>query len=147
MGLPGAGKSYVLGKNYDMARFTMIDPDAIKEEMPDYDPKQPAVYHDWSKQQAKIRIQSAIDNQQELIIDGTGTNIEKMMKYILRLQAEGYEVHLLYVKVSIETSLYRNAKRVRNVPEYVIHEKAGLIDGAYATLSDYACIAKCIIND
>lgn len=147
MGLPGAGKSYVLDNNYDMSQYVMIDPDAIKQEKSDYDPKNPAVYHDWSKRQAKIRTLQAIDNEQNIIIDGTGTNVEKMVKQIIELQSCGYEVTLLYVKVSLATSLYRNSKRARNVPEEVIYEKYELIGTAYEILSSYADIARVINND
>jgi predicted GTPase len=48
MGLPGAGKSYVVNKNFNTSEFTVIDPDAIKEEKEDYNPKQPAIYHEVS---------------------------------------------------------------------------------------------------
>lgn len=147
MGLPGAGKSYVLKNNFDTTGFIVIDPDAIKEEKADYNPKQPAVYHDWSKEQAKIRTQQAIENGQNLIIDGTGTNTPKMVKQIRELQSYGYEVTLLYVQVSLSTSLYRNAQRARTVSEEVIYQKYPLIDKSFEVLSDYADIAKKINND
>ncbi len=146
MGLPGAGKSYVLNNNYDMSKYTMIDPDEIKKEQADYNPKNPAVYHVWSKKQAKLRTAIAIANDENLIIDGTGTNVEKMVKTITELQAEGYNVTVLYVKVKLETSLYRNAKRERNVPEAIILEKYETITTAFEIISSYANV-RVINND
>jgi predicted kinase len=147
MGLPGAGKSYVLKNNYDLSLFVQIDPDLIKTEKADYNPKDPQVYHDWSKKEAKIRTAKAIYNGQDLIIDGTGTNVEKMYKQIRELQSEGYSVELLYVSVSLETSLFRNAKRERNVPEHVIFEKFETITYAYEILSKVSNTARIIQND
>jgi predicted ABC-type ATPase len=147
MGLPGAGKSYVLKNNYNLAEYVQIDPDLIKTEKSDYNPKKPEVYHEWSKKEAKIRTAKAIYNEQNLIIDGTGTNVEKMYKQIRELQSEGYIVELLYVSVSLETSLFRNAKRERNVPENIIFEKFETITYAYEILSKVANIARIINND
>lgn len=147
MGLPGAGKSYVLNENYDLNNFVLIDPDEIKKEQHDYDPKRPEVYHEWSKKEAKIRTQIAIYNQQNIIIDGTGTNVEKMYKQIKDLQIEGYEVELLYVKVKLQTSLERNAKRERTVPQNIIFEKYETITYAFEILSGIADIVTVINND
>lgn len=147
MGLPGAGKSYILHKNYDMSQYTMIDPDEIKQEKEDYDPKHPEVYHEWSKKEAKMRTAMAIYKEENIIIDGTGTNVEKMYKQIKDLQAEGYEVTLLYVKVALKTSLERNAKRERTVPQEIIYEKFETIEYAYDILSGVADEIRIIVND
>lgn len=140
MGLPGAGKSTAMKKNYSdfLKSAVLIDPDAIKEEKEDYDPKYPEIYHEWSKAQAKLRITQAVANRQNLIIDGTGTNAEKMVKQVKGLQSEGYDVEVIYVKVRLETSLQRNAKRDRVVPEEVIYEKYDLISTSFEIISSYA---------
>lgn len=147
MGLPGAGKSYVLKNNFDLTQFTNIDPDLIKTEKSDYNPKKPEIYHEWSKKEAKIRTAKAIYNNENLIIDGTGTNVEKMYKQIRDLQSENYSVTLLYVKVKLETSIKRNAKRERNVPQEIIMEKFETITYAYEILSQVADNVKVINND
>lgn len=147
MGLPGAGKSFVLHNNYDLTQFTLIDPDEIKKEKPDYDPKNPSVYHAWSQIQTKLRINQAIADNNNLIIDGTGTNVEKMYKQITELQAVGYNVTLLYVNVSLKTSLERNAKRERNVPESIILEKFETITYAFDILSKIVNDIKVVNND
>lgn len=147
MGLPGAGKSYVVDRNYNTSEFTIIDPDAIKEEKEDYNPKQPEIYHEWSKKEAKARTAKAVTDNENLIIDGTGTNSDKMVKQIVDLQSQGYTVTVLYVKVSLATALARNASRERNVPEEIIYEKYSLISTSFEILSGYADVLKVICND
>lgn len=147
MGLPGSGKSYTLNNMYDLSGFTVIDPDEIKKEKSDYDPKNPAVYHEWSKEQAKIRMNRAIEEGRNLVIDGTGTNDSKMLRQIVNLQQEGYVVELVYVKVRLETAIHRNNKRERTVPIDIILEKYGMIDKAVAVLSKEVDIFKVVNND
>lgn len=147
MGLPGAGKSYVLNENYNMEDYILIDPDRIKEEKEDYDPKHPEVYHEWSKKEAKMRMAMAVYQGQNLIIDGTGTNVEKMYKQIKELQMQQYKVILLYVKVSLKTSIKRNSERERNVPESIIYEKFETIEYAFDILSGIADEIKVVVNE
>lgn len=147
MGLPGAGKSTVIARQFNASEFTMIDPDAIKTEKSDYDPKNPSVYHEWSLLEATARTSHAIANGENLIIDGTGTNVESMYRKIKQLQAAGYNVTLLYVRVSLQTSLRRNAARERNVPENIIREKNESIATAFEILSAIVDQVKVVNND
>ncbi|GCD12597.1 AAA family ATPase [Clostridium tagluense] len=148
MGLPASGKSTVLNNlGFLNGDYTNIDPDLIKAEKLDYDPKQPQVYHSWSQVETKKRIAMAIIEEKNIIIDGTGTNTEKMAKYIRDLQVEGYEVTLLYVKVSLKTSLERNSKRERNVPEEIIREKFETMAISFEILSSMGDIIKVVDNN
>lgn len=147
MGLPGAGKSYVLHNNFDLSGFVVIDPDEIKKEKDDYCDSRPEVYHEWSKQVARERTSQAIKEGRNLVIDGTGTNVPKMVKQIEDLQKEGYFVEILYVKVRLETSLRRNRERPRTVPEEIIYEKWGLIETSFSILKTVADKATVIEND
>jgi predicted ABC-type ATPase len=146
-GLPGAGKSFVIAKEYGEADL-VIDPDAVKESHPDYDPKCPEALHAWSKEITEGQYRAAIVHPVNvLVIDGTGNNSEKMVRKIREVQAAGYEAHLLYVKVSLETSLARNAAREGNVPEHVVLEKAEDIETAHESVAAYADVTKIINND
>ena len=148
MGLPGAGKSTVLNTlNYYNGDYTIIDPDAIKAEQLDYNPKQPQIYHTWSQEQAKKRIMMAIVDNKNIVVDGTGTSVERYAKQIKELKVNGYEITLLYVKVSLNTSLERNSKRDRVVPESVILEKFETIEIAFDILSSMVDIIKVVDNN
>jgi predicted ABC-type ATPase len=149
IGLPASGKSSTIKKHYSnfAATAILIDPDVIKEEKEDYNPKEPEIYHEWSKQQAFLRTAEAIAERQNLIIDGTGTNTDKMVKQIAELHRNGYTVELLYVQVSLETAIYRNSMRERVVPADVITEKYELLGNSFTILSKVANKVTSIQND
>ena len=70
-----------------------------------------------------------------------------MYKQITELQSNQYEVEILYVSVSLKTSLERNAKRERNVPEAIILEKFDTITYAFEILSKLSDKVTVISND
>ena len=148
MGLPGAGKSTVIRNNDLAVGATVIDPDATKETHPDYDPKNPQALHIWSKRITDKQFADALaDGEGFFVIDGTGTNAEKMVRKIKAAQAAGFETELLYVQVSLKTSLFRNAKRERNVPEQVVREKSEDIATSFEIVARYADTITVINND
>lgn len=147
MGLPASGKSTLVNKKYGREEFTIIDPDEIKKEQADYDPKNPSVYHEWSKLMAMQRTADAIANEENVVIDGTGTNVEKMYKQMREFQSLGYVVELLYVKTSLQTALDRNAKRDRTVNPAIIYEKYETISTAFEILATIANKTSVIVTD
>lgn len=146
MGLPGAGKSTVIAR-MGLDTMPVVDPDRIKEGHPDYDPKNPEALHDWSKRQAEAAISNLVADGSDLLIDGTGTNVEKMVRRAQDLQAAGYTVKVLYVQVSLQTALARNAARERTVPEYVVRDKAEAISTAAEIVARYVDMFVTVPND
>lgn len=139
MGLPGSGKSTAITNLYGFDHsFTVIDPDLAKAGHPDYDPKNPQALHTWSKSVTDAQLAAALDAREDVIIDGTGTNAEKMVQRINRLHGLGYTVTVLYVRVSLDTAIARNARRARTVPEEIVREKAELITTAAEIVAAYA---------
>ena len=146
MGLPGAGKSTIRTKMYPEG-FVVIDSDEIKKEKSDYDPKRTEIYHEWSKKMANARKAMAMANDENMILDTTGTNVERMYKEIKELKLNGYTIELMFVQVSLETSLFRNANRERVVPAEVIYEKAATITEAFEIISKVVDKVVVIHND
>lgn len=137
MGLPGAGKSTVIQRDFTAIaqQAIVIDPDAIMAELPEYDVREPAKFHKYGSEQAKIRYAKALETQQKFIFyDGTGCSVDKMLKLIADAQANNYVTVLLYVRVTLQTSILRNSLRERHVPEEVIREKASLLAFAFEAL-------------
>lgn len=138
MGLPAAGKSTWINANL-AATHSIIDPDAVKEAHPDYDPKNPAALHAWSKTVTETMWADCVASGAGLwVVDGTGTNSEKLVQKIHEAQAAGYTTRLVYVECSLATSLARNAARARNVPEDVVREKAHYIATAFGLVAPHA---------
>ena len=131
----------------ELENYTLVDPDVEKQNHPEYDPNHPEILHQWSKERANQKRLQAMSNGDNLIIDGTGTNAEKMVKYINDLQALGYEVTLLFVSVTLKTSLKRNAQRERTVPEHIVREKAEVITTSFEIVSRYADKVRVIDNN
>lgn len=148
MGLPGSGKSTTLARLGLTDTHRTIDPDAHKQSHPDYDPKNPAALHAWSNEKAEAEFQGALTAGTGLwIVDGTGTNAEKMIRRIRQAKAAGFTVRLVYVRVILQTALERNAARERTVPETVVREKALDITTAFALTKDEADTVVVVDND
>ena len=123
MGLPGSGKSTIVATLYD--GYERIDPDQLKLEHPDYDPKHPEATHAWSMKQAEGRFNEALACATGYwVVDGTGVNAERMIRRIVQAQAAGFKTTLLYVRVTLNTAIARNAARERAVSEEIIKGKA-----------------------
>ena len=137
MGLPAAGKSTTVAARY-ATTHNVIDPDMIKESHPDYNPKAPEALHEWSSECAEQMFAAAIAAGAGcFVVDGTGTNAEKMARRIKQAREAGFFVRLLYVRCTIETSLRRNALRARTVPEFVIRERARDIATSFEIVAGY----------
>ncbi len=149
MGLPGAGKSTALLALGLDSTHTVLDPDAVKESHPDYDEKNPSALHDWSMKEIEDRWVNEVlaSGEGRWIVDGTGTNAERMVRRMRQARSVGFRIVLLYVRVSLETALARNAARPRTVPEAIIYRKASDIETAFLITTDYADETTIIDND
>jgi len=148
MGLPGAGKSTALTQLGLTDTHYTIDPDTHKQAHPDYDPKQPELLHAWSSQQAEKEFLAACATGEGLyIVDGTGTNSDKMVRRIRQAQSMGFVTRLVYVRVALKTAIYRNANRERVVPEEIVREKSLDITTSFDIVSSVVDVVQVIDND
>jgi predicted ABC-type ATPase len=138
MGIPAAGKSTVAAAKFG-ATHTIIDPDAIKETHPSYDPENPTLLHAWSQEVTEQMFHAAIESGAGAwVIDGTGTNAEKMVRRINQARAAGFTVRVVFITCSLQTSLRRNAARIRKVPVECIISKARDIQTAFEIVRTFA---------
>lgn len=136
MGLPAAGKSTWVRRNIE--NEFVVDPDAVKESHPLYDPKNPAALHEWSKRVAASQFVECLSGTDCFVVDGTGTRADVMRDKMTRARAAGFHVRLVFVTCSLETSLARNANRERVVPEHIIREKFETIERAHDVVRKFA---------
>lgn len=145
-GLPGAGKSTVISRT-EYSGLPVVDCDVFKKLHPDYDPKNPSLVHEWSAIKARELQFELMSKGKSFILDGTGTNLEKYIKWFQEARELNYKIVVVYVKVDVATSIERNARRERSVALSVILDKAGVIDGCMKVLGSLADEYKIIENN
>ena len=146
MGLPAAGKSTIGNMEFgESHRF--IDCDSIKATHPEYDPKNPQALHAWSQNECEKQMMALFENPEDAVYDSTGTNSERMVRYMALAEAAGMTTKLVFVVVSLETSLARNSRRERVVPEEVIRMKADDIKTAFNICEEKAQSVQVIENE
>lgn len=147
MGLPAAGKSTWIAANLANTH-TVIDPDAVKESHADYDPRDPQALHAWSQEVVEgLWAECLTAASGSWVMDGTGTNAEKMVRRMNQAREAGYSVRLVYVRCTLATSLLRNSQRSRIVPEDVVRGKARDIATSFELVSPAADSVTIIDND
>ncbi len=147
MGNPAAGKSTVATREFG-GTHDFIDCDRFKASHPEYDPKNPAALHAWSAQQANQMFQQVCQTGAgQWVLDGTGANVERLMNDIETAKAGGFNVRVFYVRCTLETSLRRNARRERVVPEEVVREKAAKVEASFEVIQRVVDTVIVVEND
>ena len=144
VGGPGSGKSYVRRNKY--AGMKALDADDYKQSHPDYDPKNPAALHEWSAAELRSAFHSTIASGESFVYDGTGSTAERYVSYIQQAHEMGYTVEVCYVRVPMGVALFRNARRERTVPEYVVREKHALVGTSFEIIAPHADTVTVVQN-
>jgi len=126
-GPAGAGKSFV-SKSLPLSKFQVINVDNDYEEMlkaagigtkiKDFTPDelaQAAKLMGKARVTTKEKYTKALENLNDIIIDGTGAASAPLLKKKAELEALGYETMMVMIYVSPITSLERNASRDRSL--------------------------------
>ena len=137
-GLPGSGKTRTIrehflsgGKQGDEERgVVVLDLDVEMKHHPEYDPAEPsAVYarpdaYAWADARVQRRFDESLADAslRTIVLDGTGTKVERRLRRAAQAKAAGWVTRLLVVRVSLETAIERNAKRSRQVPRAVLEQ-------------------------
>ena len=118
-----AGKSRQIDQRYRSRNIpmTVIDLDAEMVAHPRYDPADPdSVYRleeAWAFANARVEanFQASLTNRSyaRVIVDGTGTNIERQVRRMKEVRAAGWFVKVLYVRVPVKTAIDRAMLRTR----------------------------------
>ena len=127
-GLPASGKSTIRQEFY--SEYDVVDCDELKKIIEGCDPTNPREFHAQSKVLEKALIYKYLSEGKSFLYDTTATNSDKVIRMTQQAQELGYEVEMVYVKVTLATSIERNSKRDRVVPMEVIIEKYEQIESA-----------------
>lgn len=135
MGAPASGKSSMV-KGLDISSFAKIDPDGIKEKLPEYrdgvaQKHRPAAMnvHEESSWLAKKIRDQAISERKNILFDGTGRNQKGYADVIKKLKEKGYKVKLMMADVPKEVGKARALARAEHTGRWV---KPDVVDDAYA---------------
>ena len=131
-GPAGAGKSFV-SKSLPLSKFQVINVDDTYEELlkaagigtkiKDFSPEelsQAAKLMAQAQKTTKDKYAKALENLNDIIIDGTGAASRPLLKKKAELEALGYETMMVMIYVSPVTSLERNASRERSLTPGIV---------------------------
>lgn len=131
-GPAGAGKSFV-SKSLPLSKFQVINVDDTYEELlkasgmgmkqKDFTPdqlSQAAKLMGQAQKSTKEKYAKALENLNDIIIDGIGAASRPLLKKKAELEALGYETMMVMIWVSPITSLDRNANRDRSLMPSIV---------------------------
>ena len=131
-GPAGAGKSFI-SKSLPLSKFQVINVDDTYEELlkasglgmkqKDFDPEQLSQAGKLMAQAQKAtkeKYAKALENLNDIIIDGTGAASRPLLKKKAELEALGYETMMIMIYVSPMTSLERNVGRERSLMPSIV---------------------------
>jgi predicted kinase len=126
-GPAGAGKSFI-AKSLPLSKFQVINVDDTYEELlkasgmgmkqKDFSPEelsQAGKLMAQAQKSTKEKYAKALENLNDIIIDGTGAASRPLLKKKAELEALGYETMMVMIYVSPMTSLERNVGRERSL--------------------------------
>jgi len=126
-GPAGAGKSFI-AKSLPLSKFQVINVDDTYEELlkasgmgmkqKDFSPEelsQAGKLMAQAQKSTKEKYAKALENLNDIIIDGTGAASRPLLKKKAELEALGYETMMVMIYVSPMTSLERNVNRDRSL--------------------------------
>lgn len=144
MGTPASGKSTTARREYPLA--TVIDPDELMKQAPGYDETRPSEFHSYGAEQAETLFQEMVGEPKvyDIVVDGTGSNSDKLIRKMTEAKAHGWNVILLYVVCPLGVCLKRNRERSRTVPDKVILEKYENIRFSFEAVAPHADCVRVI---
>ena len=129
-GGPGSGKSYVAGKatggsglksvNSDDAFEHMLNKAGLSLKMPPEETEPRDVVRGKAKDITARMEKNFIEGRLGLIIDGTGREVDKILRQKAKLDELGYDTYMIFVNTSLDVALKRNAERPRSVAEPIV---------------------------
>jgi len=130
-GGPGSGKSFVVGKTALPALgFKLINSDdafesILKKTDLTFSPED-IMSDEGQAARAKAKalttkkMKLALGGRMGLVIDGTGKDLQKIMKQAIELRKLGYDTAMIFVNTDLDTAQRRNKMRSRTLPDAAV---------------------------
>lgn len=110
-GRGGSGKSKLNGLAYDPDKFIKIDPDEIKEMLPEYNGSNAWEVHEESSDMSKELLKIARQKGLNVVLDGTMSGYDSAKKKINDFKDSGYNIEGYYMHLPRELSAVRGVSR------------------------------------
>lgn len=136
IGLPAAGKTTIARETFP--GMLTLDCDSIKASHPDYNPKNPAPLHAWSKEVLRGQFETTLAGTESFIYDSTGTDWQSMAANMTAAKLAGFRTTLFFVTCTMAESIRRNSLRSRVVPAHIIETKAETVAASFDILKNIA---------
>lgn len=132
-GGPGSGKSFIVGKTgLPQLGFRVVNSDDAFEVMMKKAGKamtSDEIFSDEgqairgrAKAQTRLKQDIYMKGRLGLVIDGTGKDVNKIIKQAKELQDLGYDTKMILVNTDIETAIKRDAQRTRSLGKKKVTE-------------------------
>ena len=128
-GGPGSGKSFVTSTAFAGSGLKVVNSDVAFERglkkanlslsMPDEETYFRNIIRSRAKALTISQLDKYVDGRLGLVIDSTGRDYDMIARHHNMLQQMGYDCYMVFVNTSLEVALARNARRERNIPEYI----------------------------
>ena len=125
-GGPGSGKSYVVRRttggtglkivNSDPAFELLLKKAGLSLKMPPEEFERKEVVRAKAKAITAKQQKNYLEGRLGLVIDGTGKDVDKILKQKNMLEELGYDTYMIFVNTSIDVALHNNAERPRSLP-------------------------------
>ena len=129
-GGPGSGKSYVAARatggtglktvNSDDAFEHLLNKAGLSLKMPPEETEPRDVVRGRAKEVTAKKQKNFVEGRLGLIIDGTGRDVDKILRQKAKLDELGYDTYMIFVNTSLDVALQRNAERPRSVAEPIV---------------------------
>ena len=112
-GASGSGKSGLLKYVKDLDSFTYVNNDDIKEMLPEYEGVNSQFVHDEARDIVEKLEETVVENNGNLIIDGTMKSHDKSIALYEKYRALGYEIVQLSTNIPLEKTMERAVSRAK----------------------------------
>lgn len=124
VGLPGAGKSYTIGQIKGPISPKVVNTDKSSEFLSskwkkEINSESWSEFQDKSHKMTYLMLESYINGMLPLFVDGTSNDISNILHRIGILESVGYDVGVVFVQASLETSLRRAKERAEKIGRHV----------------------------
>jgi len=126
--------------------WRQVDPDLYKKELAGYLATQPGYVHEMSSEMAKSYMAAILPTGDPLFVDGTGSDLARMVRAIQEAKNAGYRISLVLVWVPLTINQIRNATRPRNVPVMSVITQWKIITKNFAALRSVVDKSKLVDN-